>query len=373
LLVSVLACAPRAPRMAPTASEAARRPPSAAVVDTGHLGGAAYRIDIPRGWTGGLVLYAHGYEVPGAPPSLRRPQTAAMREVFLSRGFAVAQSDYRAQGWAVAEGVGDTEALRRSLIGKYGRPGRTFLVGQSMGAHIAIATMERHGAAYDGALVLCAPLTPALDFMSEQLFDLLVTVDALVPGALPAAPAGLADPTAPRMVDAAVLESTLQRAPQASDALARRFGIRPTDLRNVIAYYYLIVKELQQRAGGNPFDNTGTVYSGFGDDTELNRRVRRYSADRRAVEYLRTNYSPSGQISDPVLSLHTTYDPIVAPRFANGYARITEVAGTQEHFVGRFVAADGHCAINTAQIGAAFDVLQLWAKSGARPAGGEMR
>jgi pimeloyl-ACP methyl ester carboxylesterase len=345
----------------------------APVVDTGRLGGAAYRVDIPRGWSGTLVLYAHGYEVPGSPVASRNPSTAQVRDVLLSRGDAVAFSDYRSQGWAVADGIEATEALRRYVVGRYGRPDRTFVVGHSMGAHIAIATVERQPAAYDGALVLCAPLAPALDVMSESVFDLLVAVEALLPGALPAAPRGLADTTAAARVDGAVVADALGRAPQAAAAVAGRFGIRPADLPVVIVFYYGILKEVQHRAGGHPFDNVGTVYSGFGDDVTLNRRVQRYRPDEKAVAYLRQNYSPTGHISVPVLSVHTTYDPIVAPRFATRYARLTEIAGTQDHFVARFVAADGHCAISPAQLGAAFQALRQWARTGQRPEGGELR
>lgn len=372
VLLCILACAPGAHRAAPSGT-VAHVVPAAAVVDTGRLAGAGYRVDVPRQWSGGLVVYAHGYQIPGASPSSRDPRMAGLRSLFLARGYAVAQSDYRTQGWAVAEGIDDSEALRRYVVGKYGRPTRTFVVGHSMGAHIAIATIERQAAAYDGALVMCAPLTPALAFMSEQLFDLLVAVEAVAPDALPAAPRGLADPTGPGSVAAEAVATALQRVPQPNAALAARFGIRPTDLPGVVAYYYAILKEVEHRAGGNPFDNTGTVYTGFGDDVALNRRVRRYGADRQAVEYLRQNYSPSGRIADPVLSVHTTYDPIVPPRFATGYARITEVAGTQDHFVGRFVAADGHCVISPAQMATAFDALQQWASTGRPPEGGEIR
>jgi pimeloyl-ACP methyl ester carboxylesterase len=343
------------------------------VVDTGRLDGAAYRVDIPRGWSGTLVLLAHGYEPPGSPVASRNPRIAEARDVLLSHGDAVAFSDYRSQGWAVADGMEATEALRRYVVGRYGRPDRTFVVGASMGAQIAIATVERQLAAYDGALVLCAPLAPALDFMSESVFDVLVAVDALVPGALPAAPRGMANTTAATTADGTAVAAALGRAPQAAAAVGGRFGIRPADLPGVVVFFYGILKEVQHRAGGHPFDNVGTVYSGFGDDVTLNRRVQRYRADERAVAYLRQNYSPTGRISVPVLAVHTTYDPVVAPRFATRYARLTEVAGTQDRFVARFVAADGHCAISPAQIGAAFEVLRQWARTGRRPEGGELR
>lgn len=130
---------------------------------------------------------------------------------------------------------------------------------------------------------------------------------------------------------------------------------------------------MQRRAGGHAFDNTGTVYTGLGDDVALNRAVRRYRADPAAVAYLRQHYSPTGRLARPVLAVHTTYDPVVAPRFANAYASVAARAGAQEHLVARFVAADGHCAIPLAETAAAFDALRAWANGGLKPASGELR
>ena len=57
------ASAPVAPPAAPPAQAAAK----AAVVDVGELAGAGYRIDIPEGWQGDLVVYARGYVPVGTP------------------------------------------------------------------------------------------------------------------------------------------------------------------------------------------------------------------------------------------------------------------------------------------------------------------
>jgi hypothetical protein len=231
---------------------------------------------------------------------------------------------------------------------------------------------ERYPEAYDGALPLCAPLAPALDFMAERLFDLLAAVEALVPGALPT-PRGLTDPAAPASVSPATVEAALAQAPAQAARLADRFEVRPPDLPQVVAYYYAILREVQARAGGNAFDNTGTVYTDLGDDVAVNRAVRRYRADAPAVAYLRQHYSPTGRLARPVLAVHTTYDPIVAARFANAYASTAARAGAQHQFVARFVAADGHCAIPLAPTLAALDALREWAGGGRRPEGGELR
>ena len=54
------------------------------VVDTGAIAGAPYRIEIPAGWNGGLVMYAHGYETIGTPFEPMLPRHAQFREAFTS-------------------------------------------------------------------------------------------------------------------------------------------------------------------------------------------------------------------------------------------------------------------------------------------------
>ena len=55
------------------------------------------------------------------------------------------------------------------------------------------------------------------------------------------------------------------------------------------------------------------------------------------------------------------------------YEPLAALAGTSDLFVARFVAATGHCNINPAQTGAAFDALRAWAREGKTPAAGEQK
>lgn len=367
LLLASAACASAgAARPAP-----AWAPSSETVVDTGTLGGAPYRIDIPAGWNGGLVMYAHGYEMVGTPfePTLRRH--AEFREAFTSRGFAFAQSWYRANGWAVREGMEDTETLRRHFAARYGRPDSTFVTGTSMGGLITVGTVETHAAAYDGALPFCGILSPPLDFLRGRLFDVLVTFDYLYPGVLTTSPGGLADREAsvpPREAIAAAVRAD----PAGAEALGRRYAFRPQNVPGLVWFYAVILRELQQRAGGNPFDNRGSAYHGVGDDAAFNRGVRRYGADPGAVAWLRDRFSPTGRIADPVLAVHTTYDHVVEPEQMDRYRALAQGAGTADRFAAAYVVADGHCVFTSAQVGAAFDALRTWAATGVRPAEGEI-
>ena len=334
---------------------------------TGEINGASYRIDIPASWNKGLVMYAHGYAVVGAPPEdPDSPEGKALRDVFLSRGFAFARSAYGAQGWAVKEGIEDTEALRRHFVARYGRPSETYVTGFSMGGHIAIATIERYPEAYDGAMPMCGPLGPALDFMNYTLFDMLVTFEAMFPGTIgsPFEPG----PATPEKVRAAVAAN-----PQRAARYAQHFDRPVETLPDVLAFFQVIAAELKQRAGGEPFDNTNRIYVGFGEDAALNRAVSRRAARTAAREYLRQYFSPTGRTSDPVLAVHTTSDPLVLGRDVTEYEVLAAREGGSDRFVARFVDATGHCNFTMGQIGGAFDALLAWAREGKRPAAGEQK
>jgi dipeptidyl aminopeptidase/acylaminoacyl peptidase len=126
-----------------------------AKIDTGAINGANYRIIFPENWKGKLVMYAHGYEFMGSPKQSKNPEWPNRMAVFLKRGFAVAASDYAIQGYALPQGVDDTEALRAYFFSKYGKPDSTFMVGHSMGGGISMAIMENFDENYNGAMPLC--------------------------------------------------------------------------------------------------------------------------------------------------------------------------------------------------------------------------
>src|SRR5262245_6030099 len=165
----VLICATGAPIAAQNTAQ------PASTVETGTLDGAAFRIEIPAAWNKGLVMYAHGYSVGPVSFSKESPLSTGLRGEFLSRGFAFAESAYSKQGWAVKEAVAETEALRRYFVKKHGQPAESYIVGHSMGGHITVATIERFGEAYDGAMPMCGPLGSAVDFLNNGLFEMLVT------------------------------------------------------------------------------------------------------------------------------------------------------------------------------------------------------
>jgi pimeloyl-ACP methyl ester carboxylesterase len=345
----------------------AQAPAPANRVEAGALNGASFYIEIPVQWNKGLVLYTHGYTILGSrPPGPDNPRMKAFRDVFLSRGFAFAASDYSVQGWAVKEGIEDTEALRRYFVSKYGAPSETYITGHSMGGHITMAIIERYPEVYQGAMPMCGPLGAAVDFLNTGVFDMLVTFEALFPGTI-------GSPYEPSAETAGKVKAALAANSELAARYATRFGRTVAQIPGALGLFHALIGELKQRAGGEPFDNRNRIYMGFGDDVALNRTVKRYTASASAREYVRQYATPTGRITDPMLTIHTTSDSLVLGSDVTAYETPAAVAGTSDRFVARFIEANGHCNFTPAQVGTAFDALLGWAREGKRPAAGEQK
>lgn len=338
--------------------------------ETGDINGAKFRIDIPENWNGGLVMYCHGYSP--KPVAYDNPKAPPILSAFLDQGYAVAQSGYAAGGWAIQEAVTDTENLRRYFVQKYGPVKETYVTGHSMGGFITMALMETQPAVYDAGLPLCGPLASPLQFIARGAFDGRVLFDYYFPGALPdPAKVDAGFENTPQLAEkiAALLDSD----PEKSAALRRQNHIRTNkDLAATLTFVTYVLKELQQRAGGNPFDNRSVIYTGTPDDNAVNAGVKRYAADPKAAAYVRNYYTPTGRISKPMFAVHTSYDPLVPAFIPNQYASLAEQAGSANLFVQSYVARDGHCSITPAEIGRAFSLLREWKTSGVRPNGGHL-
>lgn len=340
-------------------------------VETGTLGRASYRIDIPKNFNGQLVMYCHGYG--GATRFDKDTAPTPLMNAFLEAGYALAQSGYSAAGWAVKEGLEDTETLRKYFANKYGKPKRTWVMGHSMGGTITIATIESYPDAYDGALQMCGPTGPSLTMFQRRLFDMLVVYDYYFPGLL-GSPAQPGDTVRQDPEFLLQIQKEAQMYPDRLAGFQKWSGLSSeVEVSQVVGFFALIQKELVTRAGGNAFDNRNRIYQGSSDDAALNRGVKRYAADAQAVEYLRKYYTPKGDLKKPVLSLHTTYDPLVPAWAANDYGDLAVLRGNGDLYVQRFVPKSGHCTFTPQETLHAFQDLVAWKESGKRPEAGEQK
>lgn len=339
--------------------------------ETGDINGAKFRIDIPENWNGGLVMYCHGYNP--KPVTYENPKIAPALAVFLDQGYALAQSGYAAGGWAIQEALTDTENLRRYFLTKYGPVKETYVTGHSMGGFLTMTIMETQPAVYDAGLPLCGPLAAPLSFVSRGALDGRVLFDYYFPGLLPDPSRVDKDYQGSKEETEKVL-AALDGAPAKAEVLRRQTNIKTNkDLAGTLTFITYVLKEMQQRAGGNPFDNRNIIYTGTDDDAAVNEGVKRYAADPKAVAYLRNYYTPTGRVQKPMLAVHTIYDPLVPASIPNGYAGLAEQSGSGSNFVQQYVKHDGHCTILPNEIAKAFSQLREWKSSGVRPKGGELK
>jgi pimeloyl-ACP methyl ester carboxylesterase len=321
-----------------------------------------------------LVLYFHGYEqkpaifAPGAD-SKPHPPTRILQQI-LNRGYAVAETGYSVGGWAVAAAAKDMDNLRRYFLRKYGTPKEVLVMGHSMGGLLTLMTLEQHPDNYAGGLSICGVLAPA-DWMMQRAFANRVAFDALFPGILPDVdhiPDTFSINDVPTIN---TIEKTLNAQPAQASILRDLSNIHTTrGLADVLVFNTFVIKDLKQKAGGNPFDNRNLIYTGTTDDNGLNDKVRRYTADPKAMAYLVQNYTPTGELKKKLLAIHTVYDPLVPAETADYYDVATRRNGAGDLFVQQYVKRDGHCNVTADQTGQAFDELTAWVHDGKRPTPG---
>ncbi|WP_197703547.1 hypothetical protein [Marinobacter sp. LV10R510-11A] len=145
--------------------------------------GAGYLVEVPENWNGALVMYAHGYKGTGDKLSVDAP---ALREWLIDNNFAWAASSYSKNYYDVEAGVEDTndlalkftdiaEANGRQLVA----PHKTYIIGVSMGGHVAAAAVEqetlssaRNKVFYDASMPMCGVVagTHEFDYLLDVTF-----------------------------------------------------------------------------------------------------------------------------------------------------------------------------------------------------------
>jgi pimeloyl-ACP methyl ester carboxylesterase len=341
--------------------------------------GAFYAFAVPDDWNGDLIVYGHGIVDPAAPVALPTTQDGfgALKEALLQRGFAVAYSSYSENGYALKDASQRLHELAGLFKERVGRqPSRVYLMGHSLGATAVQMLAERFPGHYDGALAMCGFVGGGVPEV-EYLGDVRVLFDAYFPGVLPGNVLTVPAPPAPFQPGQSLFNAVLnalQRGfftpgvPTLAFATAAKLPFVSAEelvfgAMNAIGFNLRFTNDLLARTNGHSFyDNLDTSYPAAVDGM-----VGRFTAVPPALEYLERYYAPSGSISFPVMTLHSTRDPVVPLFHETKYATIAPGAWLVQRTVNSF----GHCAINQQEALTAFDDLVRWVTEGHRPAGGD--
>jgi pimeloyl-ACP methyl ester carboxylesterase len=370
--------------------------------------GATYVIDVPAKWNGTLLLYSHGYVAPGSPNPAVDAGDPATGGYLYAAGYALAGSSYATTGWAVQQAIPDQISTLDAFVTAVGTPTRTIAWGHSLGGMITAGLVQEYPTRFNAALPMCGVVAGGVGIWNQSLDAEFAFNTLLAGGALQVV--NITDPEKNYTNAEAVLSTAQTTAQgQARIALVAALGDTPgwydptssepspTDyttreanqfswLQNVdFAFTFAYRAELEGRAGGNPSFNTGVNYgtqlkhsvdysevqalytaAGLSLDADLETlaKAARVSANPAALAYLKENIIYNGQLTFPVLTLHTTGDGLVSVQNEKAYSTVVGEAKDSAMLKETFVHRAGHCEFTPAEMITAFQTLELRLNSG---------
>lgn len=417
VVMTTIACADNP--VAPAASPLAVMGASPSVVTTPSSGpwakivegetgpGSLYALYIPANWNGDAVYYAHGVRPPEpfSPIDLRdQDNFFQVRDALGALGYAFAYSSFSENGLAVKDGAQRTHQLRGLLNAHLpAPPEQNFLAGYSLGALIAVELAEKFPTQYDGVLAMCGMVggTPR---QLQYVGDVRALFDAYYPNVLPGNVISVPNtPLTPAQVQALVVpaiaanplglfaiastaQTPLAFAPIGSlaDRNSPAFQSLVGSLVTALYYQLLGTPDVVDRTHGqSPYDNRNVTYTMgtpvapiaqlvpviAGMIAGSNAQVTRYDITPAARNYLAKNYTPTGNLQVPVLSVHNFWDPLVPfPVNEPAFAKAVADAGASGMLLQRGVPNYGHCNFSTPMVVSSFQTLAGWAETGVKPA-----
>ncbi|HXG83659.1 MAG TPA: hypothetical protein VNI84_06495 [Pyrinomonadaceae bacterium] len=364
---------------------------------------APYRIRVPANWNGSLLVYMHGYRDRADHPGEVNNRTAevtpsaALEPILLAQGYALSGSAYRNNGWAVEEGIEDSKNVVIAFRRLVGAPQRTILWGFSMGSVIGFKSMEQADGFYDGALCGCAVgagTSRSWDFSG----DLSLAYDTVF--GFPQTWGTVGDvrndldfetEVAPKLTAEV---SSLANFPKFEfirlvvGTPGRGIMPPPNFFPNWIFTDLFFATEaraeLERRAGGPIVQNLDRDYLvtpaereylnsiGLSNATidqllaSMNAR-RNISAPASSRSYVQRNADYTGNILNPVLTLHTLIDPLVPVSHENAYFRTVQNAGRTNLLFQTYTNGNGHCAFTGEQLITSVNAINNWVRTGTRP------
>lgn len=409
-----------------------------AVACTGEINGAAYEIVMPETWNGTLLLYSHGYRpAEPFPPNFSAVQTTAVAvpgwdtgdkalgEAFLERGYALAGSSYRSNGWAVEDGVIAGEELYAYFVEQVGTPKRVYVWGDSLGGLITQTLAERHPEWVDGAAPLCgvmAGLEPNIGLSLDTAYgvqqllypdmeisgfdsyeDALTSWEGAASRLIESARDQDTDAIARIFTVAAMVDAPGQTYTYDGSSIVSRVSGTIESLLTALAYGTVGRQEIDTRFGGSVVGNVDSDYASRLDDAEreaidaiggegsADRFVAildngpRVEADPAAqAAAIERGGNPSGAVQVPTITMHTKADPLVIVQnqtfFKDRYQVQVSEGNVRGGLVQLYTVAPseyssetgapygaGHCNFTPESRVAVIELLDQWVRNGVYP------
>jgi pimeloyl-ACP methyl ester carboxylesterase len=367
--------------------------------------GSGYRIEFPDKWNGDVLMMLRGSGSICDPQTksgcqINNPLTPLNRARLIAEGYAWAAPTYRDNRVAVdshAQDVLDViDVFRKAHPNPPKGKGRVFVMGLSMGGNTTMAAVELFPKIFAGAIAGCSGDTK---FQTGYYFDLNLAAAALAAPDAPEVAAYLKqfrmppDIAASKRLGPQILSALGPDFPARTNAqgdtyraIVKRLsgGERPLfdaafnkSIRPMVTDYLALADAIDSGIR-SPIDNSATQY-GAG----LDPLIPRFTCDPSAcpakpvtqdqADDVGGNFSLSGKISVPVMTIETTGELTVPLSAGQDYADRVEKAGRSNLLVQRAYREIDHCGFNADEVGEAFDDLVKWVDTGKRPEGDNIR
>ena len=322
------------------------------------------------GWNGDVVVFAHGYVAFNQPLDFYHtslPDGTSLPTLLQSLGFAFVTTSYRQNGLAILEGVKDIRELVKAFRTTYGPPAHTYLAGVSEGGVIATLLAEQSPDLFTGVLAACGPIGNFREQVN-YIGDFRVLFDYFFPGTLPPSPLDISSTMITNWESTYVpaIKARLAANPSVTAQLLRTAGA-PVDAADsstiattgvgVLWYSTFATNDSRAKLGGNPYDNQNRWFFGSSNDTLLNQRLQRFQAEATALTNI-TPYQTSGNLTLPLVTLHTTGDQIVPFFHEILYAFKVHTSG-RGSWIPIPINRYGHCNFKATEVLAAFALVVL--------------
>jgi len=363
-------------------------------VVTGETGpGSSYELYLPRQWNGAAVFYAHGIRDVLDPVGLQdQDGYRAIREQLGTLGYAVAYSSFSENGFAVEDAARRTHQLRGLFASRFRQPTRSFLLGHSLGALAVMKLAEQFPGQYDGAVPVCG-IVGGTQLQLDYVVNVRALFDHFYPGILPGS---ASEPVPGYVMDLAKrnqIITTVSTNPLGMLAIAStaQTPIEFTtsaqlveSLINALVYHTRGADNVLTFVNGKfPVSNVGVTYSPrpgliipplnlqsmSAILAGVNQQIPRFEADPSAAVWAAQNFTPSGALRIPTITLHNRWDRLVPSFHEDTLAdRVSKAAATNLLVQRRNPGwGYGHCAIPAAAQVQAIADLANWVETGTKP------
>lgn len=319
-----------------------------------------------------LVVFAHGFVAPGEPLAVPLDQLtiggAFLPAAFNALGYGFAASSYSKNGLAIVQGVNDTRDLVQNILQPSLHPKRVYLIGASEGGLIAALSAEQLPQVYKVAGAACGPIG-SFQGQVNYFGDFRVVFDYFFPGLIPSSPVSISTEVMDNWETFYVptIAAALAAHPSATAQLIKVMRVPVTSDPSTVAetvlgalwYNVFATNDAVATLSGQPFDNHNRIYAGSANDLLLNLRIERFRASPSARAAIAAQYETSGKLKMPLVTLHTTGDPVIPYWQEPLYTLKTLAAGTFLKRTNLPVAAYGHCAFTPQDVFTAFGIMVL--------------